>query len=372
MTIDDLRAFIYLYQLRSFTKAARQFHLSQPELSKRIRRMEDELNIQLVDTSNRRHLKITPAGELVYHHASQIMAQFQGMMNELDKLRSSSLATFRVGTVPVAGQYGIASSIGEINHHFPQTEVQLLENEGDQILHQLKQGTIDAAILRDTQTQELSEIDYRCFPLTEDELVVVMDKHNPLASKKTVSIQDLKDVPIASLAIMPSKYTDEIENSSDTWRVFLIMGRRAKFSVQQKLIIIKKAQTESIERLAQEYCVNAHTIRRWKRMYKYQGMRGLESAHHNKVYSVEFKRKLVVEFEHSTDTLEKFALKHGLKSDWQLSQWIIQYNESKLKAYTPRKRDSIMTGRKTTFEERLSIIGAAGRKKQNRINLSNT
>lgn len=206
MTIDDLRAFIYLYQLRSFTKAARQFHLSQPELSKRIRRMEDELNIQLVDTSNRRHLKITPAGELVYHHASQIMAQFQGMMSELDKLCSSSLATFRVGTVPVAGQYGIASRIGEINHHFPQTEVQLLENEGDQILHQLKQGTIDAAILRDTQTQGLSEIDYRCFPLTEDELVVVMDKHNPLARKKTVSIQDLKDVPIASLPVGSGVY----------------------------------------------------------------------------------------------------------------------------------------------------------------------
>lgn len=54
---------------------------------------------------------------------------------------------------------------------------------------------------------------------------------------------------------MPSKYTDEIENSSGTWRVFLIMGRRSKFSVQQKLIIIKKTQTESIERLAQEYCV---------------------------------------------------------------------------------------------------------------------
>ena len=93
----------------------------------------------------------------------------------------------------------------------------------------------------------------------------------------------LKKCITSIVAIMPSKYTDEIENSSDTWRVFLIMGRRAKFSVQQKLIIIKKAQTESIERLAQEYCVNAHTIRRWKRMYKYQGMRGLESVHHNKV-----------------------------------------------------------------------------------------
>ena len=45
---------------------------------------------------------------------------------------------------------------------------------------------------------------------------------------------------------MPSKYTDEIENSSGTWRVFLIMGRRSKFSVQQKLIIIKKARKHTI------------------------------------------------------------------------------------------------------------------------------
>lgn len=206
MTIDDLRAFIYLYQLRSFTKAARQIHLSQPELSKRIRRMEEELNIKLVNTSNRRHLKITPAGELVYRHASQIMAQFQGMMNELDKLRSSSLATFRVGTIPVAGQYGIASRIGEINQHFPQTEIQLLEDEGDQIILQLKQGTIDAAILRDTQAKELSDMDFSRFSLTQDELVVVMDKHNLLASKKAIRIQDLEDVPIASLPIGSGVY----------------------------------------------------------------------------------------------------------------------------------------------------------------------
>ncbi len=211
MTIDDLRAFIDLYQLRSFTKAAEKFHLSQPELSKRIRRMENELNIKLVDTSNRRNLKITAAGELVYQHASKILSQYQGMMNELDQLRHSSLATFRVGTIPVAGQYGIATSIGEINHHFPQTEIQLLENEGDQILKQLGQGKIDAAILRDTQTKALSEIDYERFPLTQDELVVVMDKHNPLATKETISIRDLKDVPIASLPVGSGVYEPIVE-----------------------------------------------------------------------------------------------------------------------------------------------------------------
>ena len=45
-----------------------------------------------------------------------------------------------------------------------------------------------------------------------------------------------------------------------------------------------------------------------------------------------------------------------MRSHKQLGKWIIQYNESNLKAYTPRKRDSKMSGRKTSFEERLTII----------------
>ena len=134
------------------------------------------------------------------------------------------------------------------------------------------------------------------------------------------------------------------------------MGRRSKFSLQQKLRIINEAKTASTKKVAKKFSVDAHTIRRWQRIFQYQGIDGLENTHRNQNYSIEFKRELIVEFERSTDSLEDFALKHGLKSDRQLSDWIIQYNESKLKAYTPRKRDSIMPGRKTTFEERLLII----------------
>ena len=54
--------------------------------------------------------------------------------------------------------------------------------------------------------------------------------------------------------------------------------------------------------------------------------------------------------------MELFAIKHGLRSRTQLKEWIIQYNESNLGASMPRKRDSKMSGRKTSFEERLTII----------------
>ena len=98
------------------------------------------------------------------------------------------------------------------------------------------------------------------------------------------------------------------------------MGRRSKFSLQQKLIIINEAKTTSTRKVAKKFSVDAHTIRRWQRIFQYQGIDGLKSVHHNRKYSVEFKRQMVVEFERSMNSLEDFALKHGLNSGWQLSK----------------------------------------------------
>lgn len=156
-------------------------------------------------------------------------------------------------------------------------------------------------------------------------------------------------------AIMPSKYTDEIENSSYTWRVFY-MSRKSKYSAEQKLAILNELTRSNISEVAKKYAVGKKTIRTWGYLYEYQGIDGLRSTHNNHRYSKEFKLSLVQQYQKSDASLEIFAIKHGLKSKTQLSDWIMQYNESNLKAYTPRKRDSKMSGRKTDFEERLTII----------------
>ena len=134
------------------------------------------------------------------------------------------------------------------------------------------------------------------------------------------------------------------------------MDRNSKYSTEEKLSILNELSHSSVKEVARKYSVNDSTISHWQLLYKYQGIDGLRSTHHNRSYSKEFKLALVQQYQESTDSLEVFAIKHGLKSKRQLSNWIIQYNESKLTACTPRKRDSIMPGRKTTFEERLSIV----------------
>lgn len=134
------------------------------------------------------------------------------------------------------------------------------------------------------------------------------------------------------------------------------MTRKSKYSAEEKLLILNELDYSSIKEVAWKYAVFRSTISTWRLLYKYQGIDGLRSGHHNRSYSRDFKLSLVQQYQESTDSLKVFAIKHGLKSETQLSKWIIQYNESKLTAYTPRKRDSIMPGRKTTFEERLLII----------------
>ena len=158
-----------------------------------------------------------------------------------------------------------------------------------------------------------------------------------------------------ALVIMPSEYTDEIENSSYIRRAFS-MGRKSKYSAEEKLLILKKVLRDGTSKVITRYNIGKDTIRRWRLLYKYQGLPGLQPGHHNQSYSREFKHSLVKQYRQSTESMELFAIKHGLRSVEQLSQWIIKYNESNLKAYTPRKRDSKMNGRKTSFEERLTII----------------
>ena len=157
------------------------------------------------------------------------------------------------------------------------------------------------------------------------------------------------------MVIMPSEYTDEIENSSYTRRAFS-MGRKSKYSAEEKLLILKEVLRDGPSKVMARYNIGNDAIRCWKLLYKYQGLPGLQPGHHNQSYSRKFKHSLVEQYRQSTESMELFAIKHGLRSHTQLKQWIIKYNESNLKAYTPRKRDSKMSGRKTSFEERLTII----------------
>ena len=199
MTINDLQAFVMVYELRHISNAAVELHLSQSELSKRMRALENELNIQLLDTYNKRRLKITPAGETFYHHARKILRDYETRMHDLAPNRTATFTELTIGSIPVSGQYNIATKIADFDHHHADVDLKLIEDEGDQVLKRLLAGELQAAIIRDTQTNQLQPTEFQKQPLLNDELMIILPVDHPLADRQSIHIQDLASQRIATL-----------------------------------------------------------------------------------------------------------------------------------------------------------------------------
>lgn len=66
MNIEDLYNFMILYRTRNISDAATQLNITQSALSKRLKNMQDELQVQLFSTRNKRQLTMLDSGEVFF------------------------------------------------------------------------------------------------------------------------------------------------------------------------------------------------------------------------------------------------------------------------------------------------------------------
>lgn len=82
MDIRQLNYFLEVAKLRSFTKASQSLHISQPTLSKMVKNLEEELEVELIDRSARQ-IDLTDAGEVVYAQGQKVMASIDELSTYL-------------------------------------------------------------------------------------------------------------------------------------------------------------------------------------------------------------------------------------------------------------------------------------------------
>jgi LysR family transcriptional regulator, hydrogen peroxide-inducible genes activator len=146
MNLRDLSYLVALAEHRHFGRAAEASFVSQPTLSTQIRKLEDELGVALVERTPRKVL-LTETGREIARRARGVLSQVDEIKAIAQRTRDPESGTIRLGIFPTLGPYLLPHVIPHLRERFPRLELLLREEKTEQVLHMLREGTLDAGIL---------------------------------------------------------------------------------------------------------------------------------------------------------------------------------------------------------------------------------
>lgn len=188
MELRDLKSFIEVANYKSFTKAASHSYLSQPALSKAVKKLEEELHVELFDRS-RRQLKLTDAGKIVYQQGIKALSSLSELTVLLDELINIAAGEIKIGVPPLIGTLFFPSIARNFSEQYPKVVLELVELGAKLIEDLVEEGQIDVGII----VLPSDEAKFNISPFVKDEFVLYIHKDRALAQQPFVSLHQLQD-----------------------------------------------------------------------------------------------------------------------------------------------------------------------------------
>lgn len=185
MDLKQIKAFIAIAELQSFSSAAKKTGLSQPSLSRLLKQLETDMQVELIDRYHR-PLQLTPAGCFFYDKITALLIELDTVTNMTQKLSTPS-NDLNIGFVPSV-LYGLLPEvIATFKQRNPDIEVNLKDISSYQQIDALKSGDIDVGFGRfahqDPWIQQIL--------LRHERYVVALPKTHALADMKEQRLIDL-------------------------------------------------------------------------------------------------------------------------------------------------------------------------------------
>lgn len=190
MDYRHLKYFMEVAQQKSFSKAARNLHISQSAISRMIKSLEEELGVTLF-IRNAKTVEITAPGTIFYNYAKRCLFVFEHLKSDFENEFKLKQDTIEIGLPPITDAHVFAKLLGEFKRTYPQIAIKLYEHGSKVIESSVQEGIIDVGIICTIPNK-----DFESFFLPEDEMCVVMPKGYPLEENKEVPMKLLADYPL--------------------------------------------------------------------------------------------------------------------------------------------------------------------------------
>jgi DNA-binding transcriptional LysR family regulator len=200
MNFTQLDSFIAAAEYLNFTRAAERLYLSQPVLSRHISTLEKELGIKLFERE-KKSVRLTPAGKIMYAGAVRIMHEYKTLVDDAIVAQGEYSTRLTIGFVE--GQLftdPFSAPLETFRAVNPDVQINLKLFTIKGIKEALLSGEIDVAMVAKLKNIEQEfNVDYLAVGTTAISMVV--PKNHPLASKKRIRIEDLRNENILVLAL---------------------------------------------------------------------------------------------------------------------------------------------------------------------------
>ena len=187
MTLTELKYIVAVARERHFGRAAEACFVSQPTLSVAIKKLEDELNVQIFERGAS-EVSVTPIGDQIVTQAQRVLEQTFAIKEIAKQGKDPLVGPFRLGVIYTIGPYLLPTLVKQMIHRVPQMPLMLQENYTLKLLELLKQGEIDAAIM----ALPFPETGLMVRPLYDEPFVVALPSSHPWSKRRKIDAADLK------------------------------------------------------------------------------------------------------------------------------------------------------------------------------------
>lgn len=155
-----LRSFVAVADHLHFGRAALELRIAQPALSQQVRRLEQEVGVELL-TRTSRSVALTPAGEVLRERARALLAQVRRDVDETVRVARGEQGRLDVGFISSALPLGPIERVQRFRERYPLVRVELTEGYTSRLLDLLVRGALDIAVVRDPDPSD--EVDLSPF-----------------------------------------------------------------------------------------------------------------------------------------------------------------------------------------------------------------
>ena len=189
-----LEAFVAIVEHGSFHKAANALFITRAGLSRRLKNLESQLGVVLIERSTRT-LRLSPVGRGFLPRAQRMLTEMKNAFHEIQD--ASKLAEEEVGIASLMSiaHHLLPQILTRFAQKHPTTRVRIFDGTSGEVTDSVLSKTSDVGIAAMTGPSH----GIQAMPLAHDSFVLVCRDDNPLRARKAIRWKDLRDKPLILL-----------------------------------------------------------------------------------------------------------------------------------------------------------------------------